>query len=431
MAKRSAVRITKRVVDALGPMDVVWDAEVKGFGIRCQGTRKSYVLKTKIAGRQKWITIGRHGSPWTPDTARSHALKLLGLVASGQDPTDDKADERVQISELCSRYLTQYAAQKKKASSTYLDRKNIENHLIPLLGSKSVGALKATDVEAFKVAVHLGKTAPKDPKAKRKEQGGGVVVRGGPGVANRCLTLLSKMMNLAELWGMRPKASNPVRGVARYKEKPKERFLSAEEFLRFGSALDELERQGEISLYAIAAFRLLAFTGARRGEIQNLKWEHVQLEYGRLRLPDSKGGTAKSILLPEEAIDLLKGLPRIDGNPYVIAGSRKGSSLKNMFRPWTQIMKMAELTGVRIHDLRHSFASMAVQNGTSLTVVGELLGHKNVATTKRYAHFEDRFLAQESGRIGKILTTAMTSKKPNLEGSSPEIRPDTNTDDAG
>ncbi|RXJ75072.1 hypothetical protein CRV03_14035, partial [Arcobacter sp. F155] len=143
---------------------------------------------------------------------------------------------------------------------------------------KLVSDLKPTDVEAFKAAIYAGKTAPKDPKAKRKEQGGGVVVRGGAGAANRCLTLLSKMLNLAELWGVRAKASNPVRGIPRYRETPKERFLTAEEFKRLGAALDDLERQGIESIYALAAFRLLILTGARRGEIQTLKWEHVQLE---------------------------------------------------------------------------------------------------------------------------------------------------------
>lgn len=407
MGHRSTKRITKVAVDSMGPGDQLWDAEVKGFGVRCQKMGTSYVFKTIINGRQKWITIGRHGSPWTPDKAREEAKKLHWQILRGEDPTAVTSDSDLRIKELAQRYLDQYAI-KKKASSARLDSKNIANHILPLIGNLLVRELRTSEVETFKTAVFTGKAAPKDPAAKRREQGGGVVVRGGGGAANRCLALLSKMMSLAELWGMRPKGSNPVIGVARYPEKPQERYLNKEELGRFGNALTRLENEGVESEYALAAFRLLILTGARRGEIQNLKWEHVHVDRGLLILPDSKAGP-KSISLPKAGVALLKTLPRVDGNPYVVAGGKKGRPLANWFRPWTNVLKAAGLTNVRIHDLRHTYASCAIQNGTSLDVIGKLLGHSNTQTTKRYAHLSANFVQVESEKIGSFLQNSLES----------------------
>ncbi|CAM5202693.1 Site-specific recombinase XerD OS=Bosea thiooxidans OX=53254 GN=SAMN05660750_03866 PE=4 SV=1 [Bosea thiooxidans] len=410
MAKRSSIRITKTVVDSLGPGQVVWDAEVKGFGIRCQAKGKSYTLKTAVQGRTRWLTIGLHGSPWTPDSARAEAKRLLGETVQGKDPTEAKFRERVRMKELCARYLEQYAIPKKKASSVRLDRMNIDNHVLPLLGQKFVDELKPADIETFKNAVRNGKTAPKDAKEKQKEQGGGLVVKGGPGVSNRCLTLLSKIFNLAELWGLRPKASNPVKGIARYGETPKERFLSEEEFQKLGAVLNQFERDEAESIYAVAAIRLLIHTGARLSEILTLRWDHVQFDRRRLRLINSKTGP-KNIELTEPAIELLQNLPRIDGNPFVIAGRRRGQHLVDLQRPWQRIRNAAGLSDVRIHDLRHSFASMAIRNGISINVIGKLLGHRSSETTRRYAHLEDSYIAQENDKVGALLAAAMAGKK--------------------
>ena len=410
MGKRSSTRITKTVVDGLGPNQVVWDAEVKGFGVRCQTKAKSYILKANIQGRWRQRAIGLHGSPWTPDTARAEAKRLLYEIAQGKDPTERKFSERVRMKELCSRYLEQYAAPKKKASSVSLDRMNIKNHVLPLIGQKFVDELKPTDMEAFKNAVREGKTAPRDAKAKRKEQGGGLIVRGGPGVANRCLTLLSTMLNLAELWGLRSKGSNPVKGIARYAEKPKERFLSVDEFRRLAVTLDQFGHEEAESTYAITAIRLLVATGARLSEILTLKWDHVQFERRRLRLPDSKTG-AKTIELTPHAVDLLKALTRVDGNPYVIVGRRHGQHLIDLQRPWQRIRSAAGISDVRIHDLRHSFASLAIQNGVSSNAIQKLLGHRSSETTRRYAHLADSYVAQENDKIGQLLSSAMAAKE--------------------
>jgi len=430
MATRSTTRITKRIVDDLQAGQDVWDAEIKGFGVRCQGQSKSYVLKTSIKGRPKWITIGRHGSPWTPDMARFEALKLLGQIVQGEDPTANRGDSSTTIRELCSRYLEDHAIPHKKASTVRLDRRAIENHVVPLIGTKLVTELRTSEVEKFKQLVNSGKTAPKDPKQKQQDQGGGRVVTGGPHVANHCLKLLSKMMTLAELWELRPKGSNPVKGIKHYKAIPKERFLTATEMQNLGAVLDRCEAEQSESIWVIATIRLLILTGARVGEILTLKWDYVQLSLSQLRLPDSKTGP-KSIALPKEAVELLKGLPRFDGNPYVIKGRRPGSHLVDIFIPWSRIRNAAGLSDVRIHDLRHSFASLAVQNGVSLSVIGKLLGHTRSETTRRYAHFETAYLAQESEKIGRLLTAAMAPSKPTAEAGITAPQPSSNVDDVG
>lgn len=430
MATRSTTRITKRIVDDLQAGQDVWDAAIKGFGVRCQGQSKSYVLKTSIKGRPKWITIGRHGSPWTPEMARSEALKLLGQIVQGEDPTANRGDSSTTIRELCSRYLEDHAIPHKKASTVRLDRRAIENHVVPLIGSKIVTELRTNEVEKFKQFVNSGKTAPKDPKKKQQDQGGGRVVTGGPHVANHCLKLLSKMMTLAELWELRPKGSNPVKGVKHYKAIPKERFLTTTELQNLGAVLDRSEAEETESIWVVATIRLLILTGARVSEILTLKWDYVQIAQRQLRLPDSKTGP-KSISLPKEAVELLKSLPRFEDNPYVIKGRRPGAHLVDIFIPWSRIRAAAGLSDVRIHDLRHSFASLAIQNGVSLSVIGKLLGHTRSETTRRYAHFETAYLAQESEKIGRLLTATMASAAPQPETHGSTQKPDTSADDAG
>lgn len=406
MPKRSSIKITKRIVDAMSPGTDVWDAEVRGFGVRCRAKGKAYMLKTIVNGQQRWITIGTHGSPWTADLARAEAKRLLGEIAGGGDPSKKQTEAQVSIEKLCSLYLERHAAVKKKASSAKLDKANIDNHVLPLMGRRLVSEIQSGDVEALKAAIREGKTAPADPKEQSKAQGGGIVVRGGPGAANRTLTLLSTMMKFAERWDFRPKGSNPVIGVTRFAEEPKERFLNAEEFKRLGDILEEQERNGHELPSAIAAIRLLILTGARLSEVLTLKWSHVQLERARLRLPDSKTG-AKNIALPKSAVELLASVPRLEGNPYVIVGGRDGKHLVDLQRPWQRIRAAAKLDDVRIHDLRHSFASLAIQNGVSLSVIGSLLGHRSTETTKRYAHFADDYLQAESEKIGKLLVGAL------------------------
>jgi integrase len=214
------------------------------------------------------------------------------------------------------------------------------------------------------------------------------------------------MFNLAENWALRPDGSNPCRHVEKFKEHKLERFLSETELARLAETLVEAE-QARIELPSvIAAIRLLLFTGARLSEILTVRWEHVNFEEHCLRLPDSKTG-AKTIYLSPPALEVLNGLQRQDGNPYVIIGAKPGAHLINLRKPWHRIRTKAGLDNVRIHDLRHSFASMAVAGGLSLPVIGALLGHTQAATTQRYAHLAADPLKQAANLTGARITAAM------------------------
>ncbi len=403
MASRTA-RITKRAVDALNPGSVLWDTDVKGFGVRCQRRDKVYFLKATVRGKQRWLTIGPHGSPWTPEKARREAKRKHGAIADGKDPAADReaARHNPTVADLCDRYLEDYAKEHKKPSSVATDNANIENHVRPLLGKSFVADLTQTDIDRFKKAVKGGKTA----RPRKEAQQGGPGVTGGPGVANRCLALLSKMFNLAERWGWRPGGTNPCRHVDKYKENKREKFLSEAELARLSDALTVGERDGTETPYAIAAIRLLIFTGARLGEILTLEWDHVDFQRAMLLLPDSKTGQ-KAVFLSAPALDVLSNLPRLENNPHVICGDKAGAHLVNIQKPWRRIRDRAELENLRLHDLRHSFASMAASGGLSLQMIGALLGHTQASTTERYAHLAADPLRAANEAIGLRIAAVM------------------------
>ena len=212
MPKRSDIAITKTKVDALLPGQQIWDSQIVGFGIVANRNSKSYKLKYYFNGRQRMLTIGLHGSPFTVQAAREKAMAALVQLKSGIDPADEKKLVGQTVSDLCDEYLLKHANVNKKESSAHEDATNIKNHVKPLLGAKRLKDITAIDIEHFKFDVQQGKTAPKDPRLVQLAQKGGKPVTGGKGVANRCLSLLSKMFNLAELWGYRTQNSNPVRG---------------------------------------------------------------------------------------------------------------------------------------------------------------------------------------------------------------------------
>ena len=210
--------------------------------------------------------------------------------------------------------------------------------------------------------------------------------RDTPIQANRMLSVLSKMFNLAELWGLRPDGTNPCRHVPKYKENKLERYLTDAEIQHLGQVLKRCEDNGSETPHVIAAFRLLLLTGCRLREIQTAKWEYVT-ERG-LELPDSKVGK-RCVPLPAAARTVLDGLPRTAGNPFIIEGKLPDTHITDMQRPWRRIRGLAGLEDVRIHDLRHTYASIAVSGGMPIQMVGRLLGHTQIQTTLRYAHLAD------------------------------------------
>lgn len=381
-------RIIKRNVEKIVPSAravFLWDTEIPGFGVKVtpQG-RRVYVLQYSFGGRSRRYTIGRHGIDLTADEARTEARRLRGQVADDHDPAGDRARQRCMptLEEFAERYLAEHAAVKKKASSAAEDQRNLRKHVLPTLGRRKVTEITRADVARLHAAM-----------------------KDRPTAANRCLALLSKMFNLAEKWGYRPDATNPTRHVDKYPERRIERFLSEAELARLGEVLDGAERAGEHPS-VVAAIRLLIFTGCRRNEILTLEWEHVDFDRRCLWLPDSKTG-AQMVPLGAPAIELLSGLPRIEGNPYVLPGGVPGRHYVALEKAWRRLRGSAALDDVRLHDLRHSFASTGACTGESLVLIGALLGHSNPATTARYAHLSSDPLKAAADRISGRIARAM------------------------
>ena len=407
-------KITKRAVDGLtaaGETEaILWDTEVKGFGIRARkGGGKSYILHYRVGGGRaaalRKLTIGKHGSPWTPETARAEAKRLLGEVAAGRDPaTARKADrDGLSFNELVDLYLAEGVAH-KKASTIRVDRGRFEHHLRPLLGKLRADRITRADVEKMRNAVTAGKTAEHiEPGEKRPS---GTLAKGGKGVAAQCVISVSAIFSFAIERGLC--AANPARGVKKAPVRKIERFLSEAEIGRLAAALDA-EAQRTRNPFPSAAIKLLLLTGCRRGEIVNLRWEHVDFEHGCLRLPDSKTG-AKVVYLNAPARALLQGLPRVEENPRVIPGARVESASAGIDNVWPNVRKAAGLEGVRLHDLRHSFASVGAAGGLSLPIIGALLGHKHATTTARYAHLSADPLRAANDAVGAKIAAAMKPK---------------------
>jgi integrase len=420
-------KITKRAVDALVPKNgaevVLWDQEVRGFGIRARvGGAKTYILHYRAGtGRGaplRKLTIGKHGSPWTPDMARTEAKRLLGVIASGGDPAEHRVAERksLSVSELCDLYLAEGATH-KKPSTLKTDLGRIVHHIKPLLGRVRVDKVTRADIERILIDVKAGKTAA--PTPNERERRPGRIATGGGGVAAQCVALMGALFGFAVARGLR--SDNPVRGVKKPAVRKMERFLSEDEIARLAVALDA-ESNHSGSPYPAAAIKLLLLTGGRRGEILGLQWKDVDFERQCLRLPDSKTG-AKIIYLSAPALEVLAGLPRMTTNPYVVPGKSEGKPLVGIDKFWFRVRTAAGLRGVRLHDLRHSFASMAVAGGLSLPIIGALLGHKHPTTTGRYAHLSADPLRAANDVVGMRIAAAMNHTPDVEECSAKKILP--------
>ncbi|MFZ5834715.1 MAG: tyrosine-type recombinase/integrase [Pseudomonadota bacterium] len=390
-------RITLRQVQALQAVDgrdrYLWDGELKGFGVRCRaGGAKFYLVKYRHTGRVRWATIGRHGSPWTPETARKQATALMGEIAAGRDPAGerDASKRRPTVATLAEMFLAAHITGKRKASTATHYSDILERIVTPVLGK------------------HIAATVTR-PDVARLHQG----MSNAPYQANRTLAVLSALFNWAARHGYRPDGSNPCRHISKYPEHKRERFLSETELARLADSLKQAEASGAENPYNIAAVRLLLFTGARLNEILSLQWVHVDIERATLRLPDSKTG-AKTIYLSAPALATLAAIPRIEGNPYVIAGNKAGAHLVNLQKAWRRIRTRADLPDVRLHDLRHTFASVGAGGGLSLPMLGKLLGHTQAATTQRYAHLAHDPARAANEAIGQRIAAAM-------DGGSAEI----------
>jgi integrase len=390
-------RIGLRQVRALKPGDMVWDASLRGFGARRQRSEAvSYVLFYRTTeGRQRWFTIGRHGSPWTPDSAREEARRLLGSVASKMDPAAEKRAARKAhtVADLCDLYLADAAAGRlvtrhrtqKKESTIALDRGRIARHIKPLLGQLSVAAVCRQDIEAFLHDVAEGKTAATSKTKTR----GLARVRGGKGAANRTVGLLGAIFSYAVRHRMR--SDNPVHGVVRPADGRRDRRLTDAEYVTLGTALKRAESEG-IWPAAIEVSRFLAVTGWRSGEAIALRWEEIDMARRTATLGDTK--TGRSIRpLSKAAIDILRRLTR-SGRLVFPATRGNGDVIMSGFKKfWKRLARLGGLpTDITPHVLRHSFASLAAELGYGEPVIAALIGHKGRSTTSRYLHSADAVL---------------------------------------
>ena len=390
------VRLTKRAIDALVPSGKAYkahDADLPGLSLRVYPNgRKAFFYRYRVGGgRSAQIREPRIGDfgPLTAEQARGIAKDWAAQVRNGGDPAGSRQALRdaPTMNALFDRYMSEYARKHKKASSAAHDGRMVEKRLRPAFGPKKVGSVTRQQVRAF--------------HSKFEST---------PYEANRLLALMSKIFSFAAddlEWIYR--GNHPVKGIKRFGEKKRRRYLSQRELARLGEALAKAE-DGElnkpISTYAVAMIRLLILTGARHSEILRLKWSEVNFERHCLELTDSKTGE-KEVFLPPAALQVLADLPHVEGNPHAIVGGRPGAHLVNIKDPWSVIRSAAGLDDARLHDLRHSFASVGARGGMSLPVIGALLGHRETATTARYAHLSDDPLRTAADAIGQEIAEAM------------------------
>ena len=405
-------RITKRTVDALQSQHrefTLWDDTVSGFGVRVRATgAMSYVVVYR-AGSGRGAPVRRYTisavGKITPERARSRAKIILGAVAHGYDPANQKAGERgtPTVAELADRFMADHVRAKRKAGTAEFYRDILDRIVKPALGTTKADKL---------ARLQIGKLHSS--------------LSGTPFQANRVLAVVGSMYAFAGSAGIVPEGTNPARGIEKFKESRRERFLTGDELARLGSAIREAETTGipwnvdeakasakhvpkanrftRIAPSAAAALRLLLFTGCRLREILHLQWAHVDFERGCLFLPDSKSGQ-KTIILNAPALAVLDALERI--GPYVVPGDDPEQPRHDLKRPWDTVIKRAGLPGVRLHDLRHTYASFGAGGGLGLPIIGRLLGHAQVATTARYAHLDNDPLRRASEAIAGRIAAAL------------------------
>lgn len=419
------VKLTKRIVDGAVSEDpklavsqnrkardvVVWDSEVPGFGLKVtpSGQKSYFVYYRTSSGQQRRPKIGNHGA-LTVDEARAIARQWMAAAASGLDVSATrKADRKAgTVSDLAKRYLEDYAEAHKKLRSVATDRANLENHVIPQIGTMSVRDVTRQDIDRLKVAIKDGKTArqlPAKPRGRR-------VVRGGEGIANRVVALVSKMFACAVEWGIRD--TNPAANVRKFREKRKERFLDAAEVGRLLAALDSIDAEQALSLKATVAIRVLLFTGMRYGEVMNLRWSNVDTQHQCFRLEDSKTGS-RIIPYGDQVREALRKIPF--NADLVFEGAKAGSPL-SLRRPWYVVRQRADIdASATLHTLRHTFASWSVMGGLSLAQVGALLGHKSTQTTLRYADHALDALRLYGQQTSDALAALQTKNDPSQQSN--------------
>jgi len=383
-------RLTKNLVDNACTTDgdlVLWDESPKGFGLRVKASGvKTFIIQYRNrSGRSRRYSFGQAGKV-TLDEARKRATRLLGEIAGGKDPAEERRMmlKSETVAQLADLYMKKHCQDRCKPRTLAAHNWLIKKFIKPKLGSRRLLELRTSDVT--KLHNDLRKT---------------------PYNANRALGLLRAMLNKAERWEIIPRGTNPAALVQPFPEKKRERYLTEEELKRLLKTIDGLEQAEELDRYAAAAFRLLIFTGCRLSEIQTLDWKSIDLAHGCLVLRRHKSDQYGDKIIPlnPPALRVLKALPRKNKNSYVIVGREPKGHLTDLQKPWRKVRAAADLDDVRLHDLRHSFASFAVGAGLSLPVIGALLGHRSIQATARYAHLAQNPLREATDVVGVVLAT--------------------------
>lgn len=403
-------RITNQIVSSLQPPSrgnrVVWDSDLTGFGARITaGGAVSFVLRYVINGRERRYSIGKHPD-LSASAAREQATVLRGRIAAGEDPMEGRreAREAATVAELCDDYMDRHARPKKRPKSVKGDEQLIRLYIRPKLGNRKVAAISRRDLDE----VHQ-------------------ILSDFPYQANRLMALLSKMFSLAVAWGWR--GDNPAKGIERFAEQRRERWLQADELGALSEAINAYPDRRIAD-----ALRLLILTGSRRGEVLKAAWDQFDLERGVWTKPSHHTKQKKTEYVPlsgparllvsemrGRTIQALGDEAKLKDFPYLFPGDKEGKPLQELHGAWKKICAAAGLEGVRVHDLRHTYASHLVSGGHSLPLVGRLLGHTQASTTQRYAHIADDPLRKATEEFGSIFNNA--GKKQSRPRPSAKIFP--------
>ena len=376
---------------------VVWDAVVQGFGVRVRPSgAKSYVVVYRAGqGRRspvRKVTLCAIGK-LTPDEARALARRTLAEVTQGKDPAAARLEERsaISVEELSRLFLENHIRAKRKTSTAENYERVLKLHVLPFVGRESVRRLSRATVASLHQRL-----------------------RGKPYVANYMVAVVRSMYGFGQKRGYVPEGNNPATRIDLYREESRQRYLSTEELRHLGQAMREAAELSSrpafgkalVANSGLAAIELLLLTGARLREILNLKWDYLDVERGLLFLPDSKTGK-KTIVLNSAALSVFERIP-VCGS-YIFPGTSIDRPRVDLKKPWASLIKRAGLNGLRLHDLRHTHASIGAGAGLGLPIIGKLLGHSVPATTARYAHLDVDPLRKASEFIGARIAASLNS----------------------
>lgn len=382
---------------AAGAERTVFDSATPGFGLRLTAKGKAlWIARARSGDLRAKVTLGTYPEK-TLSTARAEAHAVLRDIRDGKDPRAEKAirqaavkTSKTTVAELADRWLAEYVRPKLKPRTISDYERIVEQRIKPRLGALAVAAVSKADVISFHASM-----------------------ANTPRRANYVIATFRALMTYAEDVGLRPPHSNPGKKIRMFRQGKRERFLSEDEIGKAADAITKAETDGKVGPHAAAGLRLALFTGARSGEITAAKWSHVDWPRKLIRLPDSKTNEARTIHLSEAALEVLKGLPRVGS--YIIAGRYKDEPHQNLSRAWIIARAYGGLQDVRLHDLRHSFASLAAGRGVSLYVIGKLLGHRVPATTQRYAHLARDVASSVNDELGAVMKAAIEKRRPEAQ----------------